>query len=88
MTATKRENLTRWLIGFIWSVSLVGGTALFAVGSSVALTAGPWLWQRLRSGLNSRHQDTGTRVAGLLLCGVAGWALWMDLQPRIAEWCA
>jgi len=54
----------------------------------VALTAGPWLWQRLRSGLNSRHQDTGTRVAGLLLCGVAGWALWMDLQPRIAEWCA
>ena len=62
--------------------------ALFAVGSSVALTAGPWLWQRLRSGLNSRHQDTGTRVAGLLLCGVAGWALWMDLQPRIAEWCA
>ena len=62
--------------------------ALFAVGSSVSLTAGPWLWQRLRSGLNSRHQDTGTRVAGLLLCGVAGWALWMDLQPRIAEWCA
>ena len=62
--------------------------ALFAMGSSVALTAGPWLWQRLRSGLNNRHQDTGTRVAGLLLCGVAGWALWMDLQPRIAGWCA
>ncbi len=33
MTAAKKETITRWLIGFIWSVSLVGGTALFAVGS-------------------------------------------------------
>ena len=62
--------------------------ALFALGSSLALTAGPWLWLRLRSTLNQRHQDAGTRVAGLLLCAVAGWALWMDLQPRIAQWCA
>ncbi len=62
--------------------------ALFAVGSSVSLTLGPWLWQRLRTNLNRQRQDWGTRVAGLLLCGVAGWALWMDMQPRIAEWCA
>lgn len=62
--------------------------ALFAVGSSVSLALGPWLWNYLRSNINRQRQDWGTRVAGLLLCGVAGWALWMDMQPRIAEWCA
>ncbi len=62
--------------------------AAFALGSSAALVLGPWLWLRLRTGLNRQREDWGTRLAGLLLCGVAGWALWMDLQPRIAEWCA
>ena len=62
--------------------------ALFAIGSSVSLTLGPWLWNVLRANLNRQRQDWGTRVAGVLLCGVAGWALWMDLQPRIAEWCS
>ena len=62
--------------------------ALFAIGSSVSLMLGPWLWNFLRSNINRQRQDWGTRVAGFLLCGVAGWALWMDLQPRIAEWCA
>ena len=62
--------------------------ALFAVGSGLWLVLGPWLWQHLRSKLDRQRQDWGTRIAGGLLCTVAGWALWMDLAPRIAEWCA
>ena len=61
--------------------------ALFAVGSGVWLVAGPWLWLRLREHLNAARASWGTRIAGFLLCGVAGWALWMDLVYRPSLWC-
>ncbi|MGH6627525.1 MAG: sulfite exporter TauE/SafE family protein [Burkholderiaceae bacterium] len=61
--------------------------ALFAAGSTVSLALGPWLWRKLRANLNQWRQDWGTRTAGLLLCAVAGWALWMDLAQRVAAWC-
>jgi oxygen-independent coproporphyrinogen-3 oxidase len=32
-------------------------------------------------------QDWGTRLAGLVLAGVAGWAIWMDLMGRVGEIC-
>lgn len=32
MTATKRQTLTRYLVALSWSVLLVAGTALFAIG--------------------------------------------------------
>ncbi|NMM80953.1 hypothetical protein B2J86_08465 [Acidovorax sp. SRB_14] len=61
--------------------------ALFAVGSGVWLVTGPWLWLRLRARLNAARASWGTRLAGVALCGVASWALWMDLVYRPSLWC-
>lgn len=58
--------------------------ALFALGTSVSLMAGPWLWLRLRGSA----QKWGMRVAGLALAGSSGWALWMGLVHNTAPWCA
>lgn len=62
-----------------------GAMALFAVGSSVSLIAGPWLW-------SSFHRpSTGNwaiRIAGLALVMTSGWSLWMGLVHNIAPWCA
>ena len=58
--------------------------ALFALGSSVSLMAGPWLWLRLRK------QGSGQwaiRLAGLALLATSGWALWMGLVHNTAPWC-
>lgn len=68
------------LSGGLWQGALT--MALFAVGSGVWLLAGPWLWQHLRHRLDAVRARWGTRLAGLMLCGVAGWALWMDLVYR------
>ncbi|MFC4788066.1 MULTISPECIES: sulfite exporter TauE/SafE family protein [Giesbergeria] len=61
--------------------------ALFAVGSGLWLVAGPWLWLRLRQRLKV-HGDRGTRLAGILLCGVALWALWLDATHGPELWCS
>ncbi|MDD2547518.1 MAG: sulfite exporter TauE/SafE family protein [Burkholderiaceae bacterium] len=61
--------------------------ALFALGSGLWLVGGPWLWGRLRQQLNAFRVEWGTRLAGGLLCGVAGWALWMDLVYKPSLWC-
>lgn len=58
--------------------------ALFALGSSVSLMAGPWLWLRLRK------QGSGKwaiRLAGLALLATSVWALWMGLVHNTAPWC-
>lgn len=68
------------LSGGIWQGAL--SMALFAAGSGVWLLAGPWLWLHLRQRMDVLRANWGTRLAGLLLCGVAGWALWMDLVYR------
>lgn len=62
--------------------------ALFALGSSLGLIAGPYLLARIRDAGNRLRQDWGTRVAGGLLVATAVFALWMDLAERIALWCA
>jgi sulfite exporter TauE/SafE len=62
--------------------------ALFALGSSLGLIAGPGLLARIRDAGNRLRQDWGTRVAGGLLVATAVFALWMDLAERIAQWCA
>ena len=61
-----------------------GVMALFALGSSVSLMAGPWLWLRLRG------QGSGqwaVRIAGLALLASSVWALWMGLVHNTAPWC-
>ncbi|NDF63647.1 MAG: sulfite exporter TauE/SafE family protein, partial [Betaproteobacteria bacterium] len=50
--------------------------ALFALGSSVSLWAGPWLWLRLQS---LGDGAWGMRLAGLALFGVSAWGLWAGL---------
>lgn len=59
--------------------------ALFALGSSVSLVAGPWLVLKLRS---IGSGDWGVRLAGLALAATSGWALWMGLFHGTAPWCA
>jgi sulfite exporter TauE/SafE len=62
--------------------------ALFALGSGVPLALAPGLLHKLRRLGDGFRKDWGTRASGLVLALAAGWALWMDLAHRIAEWCA
>lgn len=59
--------------------------AAFALGSMVSLTAGPWLWLRLRSAGSGAW---GIRLAGLALVATSGWALWMGMTQPTGLWCA
>lgn len=61
--------------------------AAFALGSGIWLWAAPWLWGRLREKGNRWRSEWGTRISGGLLCGVALWALWMDLIYKPSLWC-
>lgn len=62
--------------------------ALFAVGTSVTMVVGPWLWLRL-SGSQPRlgGGQWGVRLAGAALAASSGWALWMALAHNTAPWC-
>lgn len=59
--------------------------ALFALGSSVSLLVGPWLWLRLQA--RPGADGWGMRLAGLALAASSGWALWMGLVHNTAPWC-
>ena len=58
--------------------------ALFALGTSVSMMAGPWLWLRLR---RNKSGDLGMRLAGLALAASSAWALWMAFAHDAAPWC-
>jgi sulfite exporter TauE/SafE len=58
--------------------------ALFALGSSVSLWAGPWLLLQLK---NLGDGSWGIRIAGLALAAISAWALWMGLVHDQAPWC-
>lgn len=62
-----------------------GVMALFAVGTTVSMQLGPWLWLRLKG---QHSGDWGVRLAGLALAVVSGWALWMAYAHNEAPWCA
>jgi sulfite exporter TauE/SafE len=62
--------------------------ALFALGTSVSMVAGPWLWLRLRGDAAfGGHGSLGVRVAGAALALSSAWALWMALARNAAPWC-
>lgn len=61
--------------------------ALFAAGSALSIVIAPWLLLKVHQRANHWRQDWGTRLAGLVLAGVAGWAIWMDLMGRVGEIC-
>ena len=64
--------------------------ALFALGTSVTMSAAPWLWLKLRgNGVAAGGSGAwGVRLAGLALALSSGWALWMGFAQNAAPWCA
>ncbi len=62
-----------------------GIMALFALGTSVSLTAAPWLMLRLRG---ARSGTWAIRLAGLALALTSGWAIWMGITEPTGIWCA
>lgn len=72
--------------------SAAGGAMVmgfFAIGTSVTMMAGPWLWLRLRGqGTGQDSGQWGVRLAGAALAASSGWALWMGLVHNAAPWCA
>lgn len=63
-----------------------GVMALFAMGTSVTMLLGPWLWLRLQGGKMGDGQ-WGVRLAGAALAASSAWALWMGLVHNQAPWC-
>lgn len=62
--------------------------ALFTLGTSVTLLAGPWLWLRLGGNTTVGGRGAwGVRLAGAALAASAAWALWMGLLHNTAPWC-
>ncbi|HQN66088.1 MAG TPA: sulfite exporter TauE/SafE family protein [Methylophilus sp.] len=59
----------------------------FAIGTSISLLIGPWLWLKLKNGSNFLNDALSMRLAGLMLCMIAGWAIWMDLFHKTKIWC-
>ena len=73
------------LSGGAWQGAL--SMAAFALGGAAWLIAGPWLWRLGQQHVNGLRAQWGTRIAGLMLIGVAAWALWMDLVYKPSLWC-
>ncbi len=69
----------------------IGGAmvmALFAVGTSVTMVIGPWLFLRLNGSPGRLGSGQwGVRLAGAALATSSGWALWMALAHNAAPWC-
>ena len=62
--------------------------ALFALGTSVTMLLGPWLWLRLRgSPAVPGSGQWGVRLAGAALAASSAWALWMAFAHNAAPWC-
>lgn len=74
------------LVAALTGSALEGGLvmALFALGTSVSMMAGPWLWLRLRG---PGSGEWGVRLAGLALAASSVWALWMGFAHDAAPWC-
>ena len=58
--------------------------ALFSLGTSISLTAAPWLLLRLRGGQSGAW---AIRLAGLALAATSGWTLWMGVTNPTGLFC-
>lgn len=65
-----------------WEGALI--MALFSAGTSVSLTAGPWLLLRLRG---AQSGSWAIRLAGVALAVASGWALWMGITNPTGLFC-
>ncbi|MEI8156178.1 MAG: sulfite exporter TauE/SafE family protein [Burkholderiales bacterium] len=86
--------------GLLYSALLVAALAgnaaggamvmgLFALGTSVTMVIGPWLFLRLNGSPGRLASGQwGVRLAGAALAASSGWALWMALAHNTAPWCA
>jgi sulfite exporter TauE/SafE len=86
--------------GLLYSALLVAALAgnpaggamvmgLFAVGTSVTMLIGPWLFLRLNGSPGRLGSGQwGVRLAGAALAASSAWALWMALAHNTAPWCA
>lgn len=70
------------LSAHVWEGALI--MALFCAGTSVSLTAAPWLLLRLRGAASGY---AAIRLAGLALAATSGWALWMGLTQPTGLFC-
>jgi len=61
--------------------------ASFAVGTSLSLIIGPYLWFKLKNGIRFLGDAASMRLAGLFLTAIAGWAIWMDVMHQTKVWC-
>ena len=63
--------------------------AMFALASAVWLVGGRWAWLSLRDRLRDpRWEAWGSRLAGLVLIGLGGTALWWGvMHQQAAPWC-
>lgn len=61
--------------------------AAFALGSSLSLIIGPWLWQQIKSGKLWLTESRGMRIAGFLLVCTASFAIWMDIVHHTQPFC-
>jgi sulfite exporter TauE/SafE len=85
--------------GLLYSALLVAALAgnpaggamvmgLFAVGTSVTMVIGPWLFLRLNGSPGRLGSGQwGVRLAGAALAASSAWALWMALAHNTAPWC-
>jgi uncharacterized protein len=74
------------LVASLSANALEGATimSLFSVGTSLSLTAGPWLLLRLRG---AQSGSWAIRLAGLALASTSGWALWMGVTSPTGLFC-
>jgi sulfite exporter TauE/SafE len=85
--------------GLLYSALLVAALAgnpaggamvmgLFAVGTSVTMVIGPWLFLRLNGSPGRLGScQWGVRLAGAAQAASSAWALWMALAHNTAPWC-
>lgn len=69
--------------------ALGGATSMaaFALGTSVSLITVPWLWRIINNNNLRLGAANSMRLAGVLLCLAATWAIWMDMVHGIKVWC-